>query len=69
MEPVYDNLPQLMVLALGAAMAGGNALALIRPPENKRDTGDLERAPVVRSVVYIALGLVAAAWALATLLS
>ncbi|NNE74199.1 MAG: hypothetical protein HKN26_11085 [Acidimicrobiales bacterium] len=66
---MYDNLPQLLVLALGAAMAGGNALALIRPPEAKKDAGDLERAPIGRSVAYIALGLLAAGWALATLLS
>lgn len=61
-----DNLLAWLVLALGAAMAAGSALALVRPPR-QRDPADLERAPVARSVVMITLGLVAAVWALASL--
>jgi hypothetical protein len=62
-----DDLLPLLVLALGGAMAVGSLLALVRPPEAARD-GDLERAPVARSVVMIAIGLVAALWALGSLL-
>jgi hypothetical protein len=56
-----------LVLALGAAMAVGSLLALVRPPE-ARDEGDLERAPVGRSLVFAAVGIVAAVWALGSLL-
>ena len=58
-----------LMLALGAAMAIGNAAALIRPPESRRNPGDLQRAPRFRSLLYIAVGAVAAIWALASLLS
>jgi hypothetical protein len=57
-----------LVLALGAAMALGSILALVRPPEVRKD-GDLEHAPVARSVAFAAVGVVAALWALASLLS
>ena len=60
-----DLLPWLL-LALGGAMAVGNALALVRPPPERRE-GDLERAPRGRSVVMILIGLAAAIPALATL--
>ena len=58
-----------LMLALGASMAGGNLAALLRPRPHRRDPTDLERAPVGRSILYIAIGLVAAVWALASLLS
>ena len=57
-----------LVLALGAAMAVGSLLALVRPPEARQD-GDLERAPFGRSVAFAGIGLVAAVWALASLLT
>jgi hypothetical protein len=56
-----------LVLALGAAMAVGSVLALVRPPETRAD-GDLEQAPVARSVAFALVGVVAAVWALASLL-
>jgi len=56
------------VLAIGAAMAVGSGLALIRPPE-QREEGDLPKAPLGRSVLMIVVGGVAAIWALASLLS
>ena len=62
-----DLLPWL-VLAFGAAMAVGSALALVRPPP-EREEGDLASAPVARSIVMIVVGLVAAVWALASLVS
>ena len=55
-----------LLLALGGAMALGNAAALVRPPR-QRDDGDLVRPPVWRSVLYIVLGTVAALWAIASL--
>jgi hypothetical protein len=57
-----------LVLALGAAMAVGSVLALVRPPEARQE-GDLEEAPVARSLVFAAVGNVASLWALASLLS
>ena len=57
-----------LVLALGAAMAVGSVLALVRPPEG-RDEGDLEQAPVARSLLFAAIGLIAAIWALGSLLT
>ena len=57
-----------LVLALGAAMAVGSVLALVRPPEARQD-GDLEQAPVVRSLAFAAIGIVASLWAIASLLS
>ena len=57
-----------LVLALGAAMAVGSILALVRPPDS-RDEGDLEHAPVGRSLLFAAVGVVAALWALGSLLT
>lgn len=61
-----DELLPLIVLALGAAMAFGSGLALVRPPPDRRE-GDLERAPVVRSLVFLGVGLVAAVWAVGSI--
>jgi hypothetical protein len=65
-----DDLLPLLVLAIGAAMALGSGLALVRPPaEGKRAEGELERPPVARSLVMIGIGSVAALWALASLIA
>lgn len=63
-----DNLLTFLVLALGAALVFGNGLALVRPPKEAKK-GELARAPVGRSAVMIAIGFVAAIWALASLLA
>jgi hypothetical protein len=63
-----NDLLAWLLLALGGALVVGNGLALVRPPERSR-TGDLDRAPVRRSVIMIVIGAVATIWALATLLS
>ena len=63
-----EDLLPLLVLALGAAMAVGSALALFRPRAEVAE-GELARAPVGRSAVMIAIGFVAAIWALASLIS
>jgi hypothetical protein len=57
-----------LVLALGGAMAVGSVLAVVRPPAQAKQ-GDLARAPMGRSLVMAAVGLVAAIWAIASLLS
>ena len=59
----------LLVLALGAAMFVGNAVAIVRPPPRPRSEGDLERAPITRAVVMMAIGLVASLWAIASLVN
>ena len=61
------NLLAWLVLALGGALAFGNIMAVVRPPQSKRSEEDLERAPVTRSVGMAVIGLIAAVWALASL--
>jgi hypothetical protein len=63
-----EDLLAWLVLALGAAMAAGSLMALVRPPDAPRD-GELSRAPLARSLVMIAVGTVAAVWALASLVA
>jgi hypothetical protein len=63
-----DNLLPYLVLALGAALVFGNGMALVRPPKHVKK-GELARAPVGRSAVMIAIGFVAAIWALASLVA
>jgi hypothetical protein len=62
-----DNLLAWLVLALGGALFAGNMLALIKPPPPNE--GDLAKAPVGRSILMGVIGLVAAIWALASLIS
>lgn len=58
-----------LVLALGGALLAGNVAALVRPPEEGRGEDDLEQAPVARSLVMAGIGLVAAIWALVSLVA
>lgn len=62
-----DNLLAWLLLALGGALAVGNAMALVRPPRTAKP-GELGRAPLGRSAIMIAVGSLAAIWALASLL-
>lgn len=63
-----DDLLPWMVLAFGGALALGTGLALVRPRYDP--AGDLmAKPPLGRSLVMIAIGLVAALWALASLVS
>ena len=48
-------------------MFAGNVMALVKPPPPQE--GDLPKAPVGRSVLMGTIGLVAAVWALASLIS
>lgn len=63
-----EDLLPFLVLALGGALAVGNGLALVRPPVKPKD-GELARAPLGRSLTMMAIGLLAAVWALASLVS
>jgi hypothetical protein len=63
-----DNLLAWLVLAIGGALAVGTALALLRPPDEAAE-GALARPPLVRSLVMIVVGSVAAVWALASLVA
>lgn len=62
-----DDFLEWLLLALGGALLVGNVLALLRPPEQRKD-GDLDRAPVLRSVGYAVIGAIAAIWAAASLI-
>lgn len=61
-----EDLLAYLVLAIGGAMAVGSLLALVRPPESRAE-GDLDSAPLGRSLVFAAIGIVGAVWALASL--
>jgi hypothetical protein len=63
-----EDLLAYLVLALGAALVAGNVAAIVRPPDRVRSDTDLERAPMGRSVFMALVGLVAAIWALASLI-
>jgi hypothetical protein len=62
-----QDLLAYLVLALGAALAVGNVLAVVRPPEQTRE-GELSRAPLARSLGMALVGAIAFVWALASLL-
>jgi hypothetical protein len=68
--PVFlgEDLLAWLVLAIGAAMAVGSVMAIVRPPDRPKE-GDLTQAPVTRSVVMAVVGALAAVWALASLVS
>jgi hypothetical protein len=55
-----------LVLAVGAALSLGTIFALVRA-EGDPEEGELERPPLARSLIMIAVGLLAAVWALASL--
>ena len=64
-----EDLILWLLLALGGALFAGNLLAIIKPMDGPRDEDHLERAPLARSLVYAGLGLIAAIWALASLIA
>ena len=64
-----DDLLPFLVLAFGGALFVGNLLAVVRPPREQLDDELLERAPVARSLTFALVGLVAAIWAIASLVS
>ncbi len=58
-----------LTLAFGGALFVGNVLAIVKPPAKQLDDTNLERAPLMRSIGFAAIGLVAALWAAASLVS
>ena len=62
-----NDLLAWLILALGGALFAGNLMALVKPPPPQE--GDLAKAPLGRSVLMGVIGLVAAVWALASLIS
>jgi hypothetical protein len=64
-----DDLLAWLVLALGGALLVGNLAAIVRPPAEPKEDNALERAPVARSAVMAGIGLIAAVWALASLIA
>lgn len=64
-----DDLLAYLVLAFGGALFVGNLLAVLKPPPPVEDGEEAVRAPLVRSLVMAGLGLVAALWGLASLVS
>ena len=62
-----ENILALLVLALGAALAVGNLLALIRPRSSDEvDDDELARPPLARSLLMIAIGVLATIWSTAS---
>lgn len=67
-NPLGDDLIVWVLLALGGAMFVGNVVALVRPPDVRREDTDLDRAPRGRSIAMAAAGFVVAVAALAALI-
>jgi hypothetical protein len=64
-----EDLILFLLLALGGALFVGNVAAIVRPPKQRESDDALERAPLARSLTYAVIGLVAAVWAIATLVT
>lgn len=64
-----EDLLAWLVLAIGAAMAVGTILALVRPRPDADDEHELARPPLGRSIVMILIGAIAAIWGLASLVA
>jgi hypothetical protein len=74
----YDEVMRELVLALGAALFLANALALVRrrsdssrpaPRGGNSNSADLAQAPLARTVTYMLIGFIVAAWALASIVT
>ncbi|MFZ8947756.1 MAG: hypothetical protein ACO3O1_08810 [Ilumatobacteraceae bacterium] len=63
-----EDLLAWLMLALGGALLVGHGLALVRPPRVEGSEPP-SRPPLARSISFALIGLVAAVWALATLVS
>ncbi len=64
-----EDLIVWLLLALGGAMFAGNVMALVKPPDTRRDDTDLQQAPRGRSITMAIIGLAVAVVALAALIT
>lgn len=62
-----EDLLPFLTLAIGGGLAVGTIAALVKPRDEHRE-GELERPPLARSLVQIAIGLTVSVWAIASLL-
>ena len=71
----YDDVLRELFVAVGAALFVGNLLALIRrrgapaSAAQSEDGNALPKAPVGRTITYMALGFLMASWGVASLLT
>lgn len=75
----YTQVLLELVAAVGGALALGNGIALVRrrrdrlaaqtPAATPSEPARLAQAPVLRSVVFLVIGVVACVWSLATLVA
>lgn len=63
-----EDLLPLLTLAIGGGLAVGTISAFLRP-KAEVDDGELERPPIIRSMVQVAIGLSVSIWAVASLLN
>jgi hypothetical protein len=63
-----DDLIVWLVLAMGGALLFGNILALVKPPPAPKE-GELAAAPRARSIFMALIGLIAAVWALGSIVT
>jgi hypothetical protein len=61
-----DDILPLLALAIGGALAIGTLTAMVKPRTDVRE-GELEKPPLIRSLIQIAIGTVVSIWALASL--
>jgi hypothetical protein len=73
----YDEVLLELLAAVGAALFIGNLVALVRrrrdretaPARREQRAADLPEAPVARTLLYMALGLVIMVWSVASLIA
>jgi len=68
----YDEVLRELLVAMGAALFVGNLVALVRrraPASPAEDGQALPRPPLGRTLAFLVLGFVVAAWGLASLLA
>lgn len=73
----YDHLLLQLLAAVGAALFVGNLVALVRrrrdheavPTRASAGSSDLPEAPVARTLLYMALGLIVMTWGIASLIA
>jgi hypothetical protein len=61
-----EDLLPFLTLAVGGGLAVGTLAAMLRPRTEVRD-GELERPPLIRSLIQIAIGTTVSIWAIASL--